>query len=213
MTRIHDFTLTLTLDCLPEPIDGTTYLKRDLRVVCYEGEHAFLMIGAGLVLLILGLGLPIAVAVFLTRADRHSLSSDDHFFELYGFLFKGYRMPEDGGIGMQGWEAIGMVRKVAIVAIGALVTEPYYAVLAAIAISMVSLWLQASYSPFSEDVFNRLETLCLGALASTQVLSVLYLRSVDAALETTAELEASGQGGGGLAPNSTGTATDSDLPG
>ena len=99
---------------------------------------------------------------------------------------------------MQGWEAIGMVRKVAIVAIGALVTEPYYAVLAAITISGVSWGLQLAYSPFAEDVFNRLEALCLGATVATQVLSVLYLRSVDAALETTAELEASGQGGVGV---------------
>lgn len=131
-------------DCLPDSIGGSVYLKRDLRVKCNVGSHVALQLGAGAMLLILGAGLPIGVGIMLSRTKASTLRHDDAFFELYGFLYRGY----DIGRGLQAWESLVMIKKVAIVAIGSLFTEPYNAVQLSISVSVVALLLHALYYPF-----------------------------------------------------------------
>lgn len=175
-------------DCLPNAIGGRHLLKRDLRVECGSPEHVQLQAGAIVLLTVLGLGLPASIFIWMSRASYRSLERDENFFALYGYIFMGY----DSYRRLQWWEAVVMVKKLMIVAVGSLVSDSYTAVLSAISVTVLALVLHALSYPFKDIIFNRLELLCLSSLAVTQVLSVVYLRGQDVALQSSADMEASG---------------------
>jgi hypothetical protein len=80
------------LDCYTPPIDGVTYLRSDMRVQCYVGQHAVARALAYSVLVAIGLGFPALLAWLLGTATATQLA-DDKFRSTWGFLFDGYRAP------------------------------------------------------------------------------------------------------------------------
>jgi sugar lactone lactonase YvrE len=79
------------LDCYAQPIDGVTYLRADLRVECYTGQHAIARIIAYVVLVLIGMGFPVGLAYLLGTATPEQLA-DPAFQNTWGFLFHGYKI-------------------------------------------------------------------------------------------------------------------------
>jgi hypothetical protein len=77
------------LDCTEE-IDGIAYLRQDLRVQCYVGEHAAASALAYVVLVVLGIGFPLGLFWLLASASPSRLA-DPQFQSANGFLYGGYR--------------------------------------------------------------------------------------------------------------------------
>jgi hypothetical protein len=80
------------LNCMDTPIGGVTYLTSDLRVTCYQGEHAIAMVLAFIVLAVIGLGFPAILFIVFRKASLADLQSR-HFRDAYGFLVEGYKTP------------------------------------------------------------------------------------------------------------------------
>jgi hypothetical protein len=130
------------------PIHGKRYLLADLTVVCYEGGHIALVFFACIAGAVYAVGIPIAVAfatAFKTpvvcrgapdlttglrpwtrlhcvctrrlQANYASVNMRTRF----GFLFHGYATDRSGVI--VAWEAVVMLRKLAITLVGSIVSD------------------------------------------------------------------------------------------
>jgi hypothetical protein len=109
------------------------------------------------------------------------------FRKSYGFLLAGYN-PDRGAIVII-WEVIIMIRKLAIAMIATIAKDAFLQITLALALVVVSLVLQARFSPFERssvvgedgaigrgsDILNTVETISLMCLVFTQIVSILYL--------------------------------------
>lgn len=78
------------LDCYTTAIDGTTYLRADMQVVCGVGDH---VLGRGIAVTALTFmvgGVPMLVYVYFSRATKEQLQ-DHAFSAAFGLLYDGYR--------------------------------------------------------------------------------------------------------------------------
>ena len=150
------------LDCYDDFIGGTRYLAADLSVECFAGAHGAVVVGAGLVMAVVGLGFPaVLVATLRETTPRPSLR----------FLSDGYRE------GHRWWEALVLLRKAGLVMAASLVTDAPSQVAAAMLVLVPALWAQLQYRPYTSRRFNTLETLSLLAMILTATLSLVYLRA------------------------------------
>jgi hypothetical protein len=72
------------------------------------------------------------------------------------------------------WEALVMVRKLAVTLAGSILKDPYLQILAALLILVVSALATAYVQPYESASLNLLDTLGLFALIVTQIFSILY---------------------------------------
>lgn len=161
----------VVLDCLSETIGGRTFLKADLGVECFTNEHTVSMVIASFSLVLFGFGLP-AFFAFILRRNESQLRSPDFHAKL-GFLYRGYNIKDK----LYWWESVSLMRKAGIVIIGSFFQDPYYAIIGALLLTVVSLALHLHFKPYERSEFNFFETLALSALTLTQVVSLLFLRS------------------------------------
>ena len=159
------------LECHERPIGGVLYLKADLGVECFAGEHLVTVAGAvagGLCLV--GLGLPLMLFVTLRRSTvPQSLL----------FLAQGY----DDARSLRWWEGVVLLRKTALVLVASLMDDAITQSAMVILILVGSLGLQLSLLPFKEARFNRLETASLAVVFTTATLSLMYLQATGGDLE------------------------------
>lgn len=78
------------LDCYETPIDGVTYLRADLSVPCYKGQHAIARIIAIATLLFIGAGFPAMLFVRTFRATAAHMARGT-FRAVWLTLVDGYR--------------------------------------------------------------------------------------------------------------------------
>jgi hypothetical protein len=201
------------LDCYSTPVDGVIYLRLDMSVQCYVGQHAVARVVAFLILAIVGIGFPLTVAWLLGTASKQVLQSES-FHNTWGFLFDGYRLPVEpsnnqlGGqkrartsilgiiasptpaatacCGRAGclssdnlvaWESLVLLRKAGIVSLALLVTNPYLQCVGAVLWMGGFFWLQVRFQPYTTPLFNRLETLSVGASLLTAIISTALLEN------------------------------------
>ena len=157
--------------CRDEVIDGRRYLAADLQVECYTAAHTSWMVISALLLLVFNVLFPTLLLVYLRRhaAKLHSPA----MLARVGFLYQGYSTHRH----MYGWESVVLFRKLAVLICAAVLSDPWYQAMSAIAVVMVFLVLQVHYKPYDRALFNRLEVLVLSSLAATQVICLFYLRS------------------------------------
>jgi len=188
------------LDCI-DPVAGVRYLRSDLRVECGVGEHAAARALAYTVLVVLGIGFPVALAWLLGTATNGQLA-DAGFHATWGFLFHGYRTPlaaskltaaghskapaaagklgtaaqAEPGDSRVWWEAVVLARKAGVVLLAVLVANPYLQCVGALLLFFGALALQVRYSPYTNPLFNRLETASLASTLLTAILSTTLLQ-------------------------------------
>jgi len=80
----------LTCDSLGENDPNTsTYLRRDLQIVCWEGSHLIWAMMIGIPFLVLyAAGIPL-VSVFVMFRRKHKLHTDELTVSRFGFLYLG----------------------------------------------------------------------------------------------------------------------------
>ena len=157
--------------CRPETIDGQRFLEADLSVPCYDTSHFSGMVAAGCIGLAFNVGMPVLLWWFLRR-NKHRLY-DSKIFRRFGFLYQGYSVSR----GRYAWESVVLLRKFIIVMVGSTVEDPWYQAIAGISIVGVALVLQTIFRPYDTRLYNQLETAVLSVVATTQVVSLVYLRS------------------------------------
>ena len=72
------------------------------------------------------------------------------------------------------WEAIVMMRKLAVTLAGSMIKDPYLQILVALLILVMSGFATAFIQPYEADWLNLLDTLGLLALIVTQIFSIVY---------------------------------------
>jgi hypothetical protein len=77
------------LDCLA-PIQGVAYLRVDLRLACFQGQHVVAQLLAYSALVCFTVGLPVLVVWKIGCATPSQLE-DEHFRAAWGFVYEGYR--------------------------------------------------------------------------------------------------------------------------
>ncbi|RYG55948.1 hypothetical protein EON66_04085 [archaeon] len=174
------------LDCRADTIDGVRYLKSDLSIACGTSDHMAASIAAIAVLVAFGAGIPLAVYGLLHNR-RHKLG-DSAVFSKYGFLYMGY----DLGRGMYWWESTVLVRKAGIVMLGSIISDPYYAILAATLATFAATVAHLWFRPYTTPLFNNIEGASLTVLCTTQILCILYLRSQQHVEDTSTASASSG---------------------
>lgn len=100
----------------PTLINGHRHLQSDMTVSSADALFGPLVAGAVLSTLIYGFGIP-SVAVFILIRRRNQLETDNQF----KFLYDGY----DQRRGRYLWEAVVLTRKVAVIAVAALIDDPF----------------------------------------------------------------------------------------
>ncbi|KAA0148495.1 hypothetical protein FNF28_07444 [Cafeteria roenbergensis] len=169
------------LECYDRPVGGRRYLRADLSVPCFEGDHFAVAVGAGVMLAVLGVGFPAGLVLAL-RGGRPAPS--------LRFLYEGY----DEARGLRWWEALGLLRKMGLVMAAALVPDAASQVAAAVMVLTPALWAQTQFQPYRASKFNALETMSLLAMLLTATVSLLYLQAQggEAAAELQTESQLSG---------------------
>ena len=165
------YTTSSMLKCRPEVVNGDRMLEADLSVVCYTASHITGIVTAVLVSLLYNLGFPLFI-LWILRRHRKELHTP-RISSRFGFLYQGYSMSR----GVYWWEAVVMVRKLAIIMAGSLIDDPWYQIICGISILVVSLVLQVKLAPHDRSLFNRLEAAILSVLCLTQLISLVYLRA------------------------------------
>jgi hypothetical protein len=171
------------------PIAGKVFLVADLTVECYVDTH-LLFISFGVIgVFAYSLGIPIAIAMATAMATPIDCAREgankcvcqrrgaDEYVkhsmrERYAFLYNGYATDRSGVV--VAWEALVMMRKLAVTLAGTLVRDPYLQILAALLILVVSCVVTAYVQPYETSSLNLLDTLGLFTLIVTQILSILY---------------------------------------
>ncbi|KAA0145564.1 hypothetical protein FNF29_08483 [Cafeteria roenbergensis] len=139
------------LECYDRPVGGRRYLRADLSVPCFEGQHAAVAVGAGALLAVLGVGFPVGLVLAL-RGGKPAPS--------LRFLFEGF----DEERGLRWWEALGLLRKMGLVMAAALVPDAASQVAAAVLVLAPALWAQTRFHPYRASKFNALETMSILAM-------------------------------------------------
>ena len=187
------------LDCT-EPVDGVQYLRTNLDVVCYTGQHAAARALAYIVLLVVGIGFPVGLAWMLGTATPAQLASNA-FQASWGILFNGYKMlsavvrgADKGstttgmaviadrpprrwhGEGRAWWEGMVLLRKAGVALLAVVVTNSYLQCVGATLWFGGFLLLQIQYTPYTRHLFNRLELASLTASVLTSIVSTALLQ-------------------------------------
>ena len=105
----------------------------------------------------------------------------------FGFLFHGYetdRPAGEGGMLVAGWETCVMLRKLLVTLAGAIITDPYLQVIAALMILIISFGMQSFLQPYDPIALDILDSVAQFCLLCTQILSILYLYVDTASAET-----------------------------
>jgi len=170
-------------------INGYEYLVVDLTVTCYEGMHLLFLAFASVGALVYAIGIPITIAfvtamkspcghneegkVVCVCARRSAAKYKTYDVRArFAFLFNGYATDRSGVV--VAWEAIVMMRKLAVTLAASLIKDPYLQILAALMILVVSFGATAYVQPYEMMSLNLLETLGLFALIVTQIVSIVY---------------------------------------
>ena len=90
----------------------------------------------------------------------------------FAFLYNGFVTDRSGVV--VAWEALVMMRKLAVTLAGTVVSDPYLQILAAQLILIVSFGVTAYVQPYETAWLNILDILGLFVLIVTQVLSIVY---------------------------------------
>jgi hypothetical protein len=162
-----------TLDCYDRTVGGVLYLRDDLSVVCGQGKH----VGAVLAAVVWGLGVVgvgFPLAVFCILRPKASCSRAADWLE---FMSVGY----DRRRGMQWWESLVLLRKTALVATAALLSDAATQIAAVQLIVVPALVVHVHMSPFRAASFNFLEGLSLSCIVFTAAVSNLYLHASNGA--------------------------------
>jgi hypothetical protein len=180
-------------------IAGKRYLVADYTVVCYEGGHIYMVIVACIASMVYAAGIPVAMAIatamktpVVCRGERDAQTrkkpcTAPRFvwkrrkqmkymsFELrmrLGFLFAGYSTDRSGMV--VAWEALVMLRKLAVTLAASAVADPYLQVLFALLILIVSCVSTAYVQPYEITMLNLIDIGGLFVLIVTQILSIMY---------------------------------------
>jgi hypothetical protein len=171
-------------------IEGRQHLIADLTVVCYVEWHIAYLFFAAIGAAIYAVGIPIAVAATVAlhspiyRAENDTVQcrcctrrDPAEYITVkmrsrFAFLYNGYSTTRSGVV--VAWEALVMVRKLAVVLAGSLLRDPYLQILAALLVLVVSALATAFVQPYETGWLNALDTLGLFALIVTQILSIVY---------------------------------------
>jgi hypothetical protein len=97
----------------------------------------------------------------------------------FAFLFNGYST--DRSAIVVAWEALVMLRKLAVSLAGSMLRDPYLQILVALLILVVSALATAYMQPYETWWLNLLDTLGLFSLIVTQILSIVYFYAANAA--------------------------------
>jgi len=154
-----------------ESIAGKQYLWEDLSVVCWEGTHWYYVSFGAVCGVVYLLGSPAAIIITMFR-NQFQLNSP-RFRGTFSFIFNGYST--DRGALVVSWEALIMIRKLAITCIAVTASDPYTQVLIALLFLVIGYGLQEHFLPYETALLNSLESMGLFMLILTQVLSILYL--------------------------------------
>ena len=109
---------------------------------------------------------------FTCTRRHHSKYATTDVRTRFGFLFAGYSTNRSGVV--VSWEAIVMLRKLAVTLAGSIISDPYLAILSAQLILVISCIATALVQPYETLSLNVLDVLAMFALIVTQILSILY---------------------------------------
>jgi hypothetical protein len=175
-------------------VDGVTYLRADLRVVCNTGQHAAAQVLAMVVLAVLGFGFP---GFILLRLCRHSRSNrlsrccsettgavrnsstattatrETTLPAVWRPLYDGYDVQR----GTLWWEAVVLLRKAVLAVVGTFMGSSSQGIPALAVVLLASIALQESVHPYEEPAFNWGERVALGGAVAAAVLATLYTQS------------------------------------
>ena len=186
-------TITTLFDCT-DRIQGVSYLVADLTVKCYEGMHLLFVVFAIVGAIFYAIGIPIAI--FFATAIRSDCTCTDWKPHLkcarrdseeykklsmrsrFSFLYHGYAT--DRSALVVSWEALVMLRKLAVTLAGSVLSDAYLQILAALLILVISCVATAYVQPYERAWLNLLDTMGLLALIATQILSILYFYAMNA---------------------------------
>ena len=102
----------------------------------------------------------------------------------FAFLYNGYATDRSGVV--VAWEALVMLRKLAVTLAGSVLQDPYLQIIAALLILVISCIATSYVQPYEKWWLNLLDTAGLFALILTQILSISYLyvgSAVDIAID------------------------------
>jgi hypothetical protein len=181
------------LDCYDRPVDGAFYLRADMRVQCYTGQHLTARAVAISVIVLLTAALPLTLVLLLARfrgrsgaaavkalSDKeghaastpalpaHSIAAHS-WLQALRPLFDGYDVQR----GLLWWEAVIFVRKALLAIIGTLVSDARTAIALFVMILLAADVLQSSFQPYEDPRFNRHETAALRGALLIAVLALL----------------------------------------
>lgn len=183
------------LDCYERPVDGVSYLRADLSLVCGSPAHVVAQIVAWLVLVGLGCGFPALIMLKLCvirrqRSSHKPLSSTNPTdvpaaavedarisaseavgrIAVWRPLYDGY----DVARGVAWWEAVVLLRKASLAVAGSMLGSIAQGLPVTCALLVVSLALQEAVQPFEEGALNFGERVSLGGALVCAILATLY---------------------------------------
>ena len=158
----------------PYPLDGFVRLQADLRVRADTTEHALAQVVAGAAIAGYAIGIPAVFVSFLCHnrarlypptddgvaASREALAERlraHSFFTRFSFAYDGTRP------GLFWWEAVVLVRKVAVALCAALLRDPAVQAYGASVVLALSLVLHLHVKPYVLYGLNALEAVSLAA--------------------------------------------------
>jgi hypothetical protein len=101
----------------------------------------------------------------------------------FAFLFNGYHTNRSRFV--VAWEALVMLRKLAVTIVGSAIEDPYLQILAALLILVVSCVATSYVQPYEREWLNLLDVLGLFALIATQIFSIVYFYTASPAASAT----------------------------
>jgi hypothetical protein len=179
-----------------DPIEGRRHLIADLTVVCYTEWHIAFLFFAGIGAAVYAIGIPMAVAGILAlhspvhqgengklqcRCCTRRVPAEYAAAKMrsrYAFLYNGYSTNRSGAVVT--WEALVMLRKLAVALAGSLLRDPYLQILAALLVLVISCVVTAYVQPYETGWLNALDTFSLVTLIVTQILSIVYFYTATA---------------------------------
>lgn len=148
------------------------YLTSDFGVDCDSATHAIFRIVAGAIMATFGVGLPIIFNRLLKR-NRHRLY-DPSFFASFSFLYAGLSVER----GQQGYDVtFTMPRKAIIVLIGNVLKDSVLQQLASALVMLLALITLLVLQPYSQPMWNVLESLSVSAILITILATLAYVRA------------------------------------
>jgi hypothetical protein len=185
------------LDCYELPVDGVTYLRADLRVVCNTGQHAAAKALAIVVLAVLGFGFPGFILLRMCRHSRRNrwsgcgrkvvdatnsssareiVARESTLPAVWPPLYDGYDVQR----GTLWWEAVVLLRKAVLAVVGTFMGSSSQGIPALAVVLLASIALQEGVHPYEEPAFNWGERISLGGAVAAALLATLYTQSAGA---------------------------------